>query len=200
MSSYSLFLCVVLAPSLLSGCSDKPRALEGEPTQADRERFSGRYVAPPSPQPSPAVTLSTGDPDHDFLRRMSDHHAGLMVLIHAAIESNRSPSLLPVIRNIEDDHDRELDTMFTMLRRIYKDGYVPVAGIDYTRMAQTLRAGIGDSITFFRAALKTEEQALQMLTEYLPEARNAQVKRFADELRRDEPREIAAIRKMVNEP
>jgi hypothetical protein len=52
---------------------------------------------------------------------MSDHHAGLMVLIHAAIESNRSSALLPVIRKIEDEHDREPDTMFSMLRRIYKD-------------------------------------------------------------------------------
>jgi len=131
---------------------------------------------------------------------MSDHHAGLMVLIHAAIESNRSPSLLPVIRKIEDEHDRELDTMFSMLRRIYNDAYVPGAGGDYTRMAQTLRAGAGNSTTFFRAALTIEEQALQMINEYLPIARNAQVRRFAEELRGDEPREIAAIRKILGEP
>jgi uncharacterized protein (DUF305 family) len=173
---------------------------EDEPTQADRERFSGRFVPPPAPPQYPAVVPATGDPDHDFLRRMSDHHAGLVIVTHAAIESNRSSSLLPVIRKIEDDHDRELDAMFSMLKRIYKEGYVPVPGRDYNRMAQTLRAGTGDSTTFFRAALKTEQQALQMINEYLPKARNAQVRRFAEQLRRDEPRETAAIRKILNEP
>ena len=199
MTSHWLFLCVLLTPPLSSGCSDKPAAREGEPTQADRERFSGRYVPPPSPLPPPTVTLSTGDPDHDFLRRMSDHHTGLMVVIHAAFESNRSSSLQPAIRKIEDEHDAELDTMLSMLRRIYKDAYVPSAGRDYTRVAQTLRGGTGDTMTFFRTALKTEEKALQMINEYLPKARNAQVKRFADQLRLDEPREIACIRKILNE-
>ena len=197
MSRYSLFLSVLFAP-LLSGCSDKPRTREGEPTPADRARYAGRYV-PPSPLPVPTARPSTGDPDHDFLRRMSDHHAGLMVVIHAAIESNRSSSQQPVIRKIEDDYDREEDMMLAMLRRIYKDAYVPGAARDYTLMAQALRAGRGDSTTFFRSALKAREQAVEMIDEYLPKARNPQVRRFADRLRRDERGEIAAIRKALNE-
>ena len=201
MSNYLIILWVLATPTLFTGCSEKPAARrEGEPTQADRERFSGRYVPPPSFPPSRPVILSTGDQDHDFLRRMSDHHAGLIVLTHAAIESNRSPSLQPAIRKIEEDHDHELDTMLTMLRRIYNDGYLPTAARDFTIMAGTLRAGTGDSKTFFRSVLKTEEQVMQMVNAYLPKARNAQVRRFADELRRDEPREIAAIRKILNQP
>jgi uncharacterized protein (DUF305 family) len=200
MSSYRHFLCVLLAPTLLSGCSDKPRVRDDEPTQADRERFSGRYIPPPAPPQDPAVTPSTGDPDHDFLRRMSDHHAGLMVVTHAAIESNRSPSLQLAIRKIEDDYDRELDMMVSMLRRMYEDRYVPTAAPDYTRIAQTLRAGTRDSTTFFRTALKNEEQVLQMINEYLPKARNTRVKRFADQLRRDEPGETATIGKILNGP
>ena len=118
----------------------------------------------------------------------------------SAIESNRSPSLQPAIRKIEEDHDHELGTMLTMLRRIYKDGYVPAPAGDYNLVAERLREGTGDSTTFFRSALKTEEQALQMINAYLPKSRNAQVKRFTDALKRDEPREIAAIRKILNQP
>ena len=131
---------------------------------------------------------------------MSNHHAGLMVLIHAAIESNRSAALQPVIREFEDEYDRELDTMLAMLRRIYKDAYVPAVARSYPLMAQTIRAGTGDSATFFRSALKAREQAVQMVNEYLPKARNSQVRRFADQLKRDEPGEIAAIRRILNEP
>ena len=131
---------------------------------------------------------------------MSDHHAGLMVVIHAAIESNRSPSLQLAIRKIEDDYDRELDAISNMLRRIYDDKHVPIADRDYTRTAQTLRAGTRDSTIFFRTALKNDEQALQMASDYLPKARNAQVKRFADQLRGDQPRRVATIRKILNEP
>ena len=131
---------------------------------------------------------------------MSDHHAGLIVLTHAAIESNRSAALQPAIRKIEEDHDHELDTMLTMLRRVYKDRYVPAAPGDYLLAAEALRARPGDSTTFFSSALKTEQKVLEMIDEYLPKARNAQVKRFAEELKRDEPREISAIRKILNQP
>ena len=131
---------------------------------------------------------------------MSDKHAGLIVLTHAAIESNRSATLLRAIRRIEEDHDHELDTMLTLLRRIYKDEYVPVAPGDYTVMARTLRSGAGDSTTFFRSALKTEEKVLEMVNDYLPQSRNAQVKSFADELKRDHRRGIAAIRKVLSQP
>lgn len=189
---------------MLLACSDEPRSLEGEPTQADRERFSGRYVAPRVISPSNTVpaleTRTTGDPDHDFLRRMSDNHTGLIVLTHAAIESNRSPSLQAGIRKIEDDHDHELDIILSMLRRIYKDGYVPGPLREYNLMAQSLRAGTGDSTTFFHWALKIEERALQIIDDYLPNAKNSQVRKIAVELRRDEPREIAALRKLLNQP
>ena len=194
-------LCVLLASALLNACSEKPPVRrDDEPRQADRERFSGRYRLPPAPPPLATAVPATGDPDHDFLRRMSDHHAGLIMLTHAAIESNRSASLQPSIRKIEEDHDHELDTMLTMLQRIYKDRYVPAPAGSYTAMAQTLRAGAADTASFFRSALKTEELALQMINDYLPKAKNAQVKSFAGELKRDEPREIAALRKILSQP
>lgn len=195
------FLYVLLASAFFNGCSEKPPVRpDDEPTQADRERFSGRYRPPPAPPPLATALASTGDPDHDFLRRMSDHHAGLIVLTHAAIESNRSASLQPSIRKIEEDHDHELDTMLAMLQRIYKDRYLPAAPGGYTLMAQTLRAGPADTTSFFRSALKSEELVLQMINDYLPKAKNAQVRSFADALKRDQPREIAAIRKTLNRP
>ena len=150
MSRYLIILLLLLATQpLFTGCSEKPAVRrEGEPTQADRERFSGRYNPPLSLPPSAPVLPPTGDPDHDFLRRMSDNHAGLIVLTHAAIESNRSPSLQPAIRKIEEDNDHELDTMLSMLRRIYKDRYVPAPAADYNLVAKRLREGTGDSTTF----------------------------------------------------
>ena len=201
-SSARLFVSafVISFGLVAAGCNEQPRSLDGEPTQADRERFSGRYKPPLPPLPPPLAPLaSTGNPDHDFLRRMSDHQSGLMVVTHAAIESNRSPSLLRAIRKIEEDHDHELDAMLTLLRRIYKDEYVPVAPSTYTVMAGILRSGAGDSTSFFRSALQTEEKVLEMINAYLPKSSNAEVKRFAEELKRDEPREIAAIRRVLNQ-
>ncbi len=186
---------------IVLACSDEPRSLSGEPTPADRARFSGRYVAPPENiVPAVVETRTTGDPNRDFLRRMSNLHAGLIVLTHAAIESSRSPSLQSTIRKLEEDHDHKLDTMLSMLRTIYKDAYVPSAARDYTLMAQKWRAGTGDSAAFFRSALNADEQALKIINDYLPKASNAQVKRLAGKLRRDAPTEIAALRKLLNQP
>jgi hypothetical protein len=74
MSSYRLLLCLLFTSDVLSGCSDAPRAREGEPTA--------------------------------------------------------------------DDYDREEDMMLTMLRRVYKDAYVPGAARDHTLMGPGIEGGV----------------------------------------------------------
>ena len=199
MSGYWLFLCLLLAPTLFSGCSEKPQNREGEPTQAERERFSHRYIPLPSPPAFPAVTPSTGESDHDFLRRMSDHHKDLIRITHAVIESNSAASLEPAIRKFEDDHDHELDAMLALLQTVYKDAYVPQTNSENDFIAEMLRKpGTDYAGIFLASALKSEQNAVRILRDYLPKAKNREVRSFAQKLSSKEGGEMVALRRALN--
>lgn len=199
MCRHWLFSCVVAATAILSGCSEKPQTREGEPTQADRERFSGRYSPPPTPTAAAAVTPSTGDLDHDFLRRMSNHHKDLIRITHAVIESNSGTSLEPAIRKFEDDHDHELDAMLALLRTVYSDTYVPQANPENDFTTEILRKpGTDYAGVFLAAALKSEQAAVRILNDYLPNAKKSQVRNFAQKLRSEEAGEMAALRRALS--
>jgi uncharacterized protein (DUF305 family) len=199
MCRHWLFIWLLAGPAILSGCSEKPRAREGEPTQADRERFSGRYSPPPTPPASTPVTHSTGVVDHDFLRGMSDHHKDLIRITHAIIESNSAASLDPAIRKFEDDHDHELDALLALLRTTYKDPYVPQTNPENDFIVEMLRKpGTDYAGIFLAAALKSEQGAVRILNDYLPKARNREVRTFAQRLSREEGGEMTALRRALN--
>ena len=139
MCRHWLLVWIVAAPTILSSCSEKPQAREGEPTQADRDRFSGRYNPDPTIPAALAVRPPTGDSDHDFLRRMSDHHKDLIRITHAVLESNSAASLEPAIRKFEDEHDHELDALLALLRSVYKDPYVPQTNPENDFVVEMLR-------------------------------------------------------------
>jgi uncharacterized protein (DUF305 family) len=178
-----------------TGCDDKRKSLEGEPTPEDRARFSSRHVVPPTPPPARVVPPSTGDPDHDFLRRIGDHHKDLIRIAHAAIESNQDASLAPAIRKFEDDHDHDLDTMQTLLQSVYNDAYVPLANPENDFTVERLRNPRTDNArAFLAAAEKSEQDAIRILNEYLPNAKRQRVRNFALTLKRDEANGMAALR------
>ena len=200
MCRHLLILCLV-APMILSGCSDKPQTREGEPTRADRERFSGRYVPPPTPPAASALTPLTGDADRDFLRRMSDHHKDLIRITHAVIESNSAASLEPAIRTFEDEHDHELDAMLALLRTVYNDPYVPHTNPENDFVVEMLRQPATDYAgIFLAAALKSEGNAVRTVDAYLPNAKNPKVRSFAQKLKSEEGGEMTALRRALNRP
>lgn len=184
------------------GCSDEPQSLAGEPTQADRQRFSGRSVPQAYPEP-PAIRVkppSTGNADHDFLRRMSDHHKDVIRITHAAIEANRDPSLHTAIRKVEEEHDHALDAMLALLRTIYGDAYVPQVNPENDATADLLRKSSSDyTRVFLTAADRSEAEALRILNEYLPNAKHQRIRVFAQNLRREETAGMAALRTALSE-
>lgn len=192
-----MLACVLSALAAAGGCSDEPQSLAGEPTLEDRQRFSGRNVpqAYPAPAPIRVRPPSTGNADHDFLRRMSDHHKDVIRITHAAIESNRDASLHATIRKVEEEHDHALDAMLALLRTIYGDAYVPQVNPENDVTADLLRKSSSDyTRVFLAAADRSEAEALRILNEYVPNAKQQRVRAFAQNLRREEAAGMAALR------
>src|SRR5665647_310747 len=62
----------------------------------------------------------TRDADHDFLRMMSDHHKGLILMAHMTTERKEGGSAVADAKKLDAAQDKELDHMVTMLETEYK--------------------------------------------------------------------------------
>jgi len=80
----------------------------------------------------------TGDADHDFLRMMSDHHKGLILMAHMTTERTEGGSAVADAKKLDAAQDKELDHMVTMLETEYKDPYMPKVMPEHQTMADGL--------------------------------------------------------------
>ncbi len=135
----------------------------------------------------------TGDPDHDFLRMMSDHHKGLIAMAHDAVEGNKAVEAKPDARRLDSKQDAELEKMKSMLGRQYNDQYEPRVMPDNQRMLEELRAqpaGKAYDRAFYQHTIMHHRQALVMIDEYLPKGNNAELKQMAEKMKTDQQKEI----------
>jgi len=189
--------------TVMSACSEQPQSRVGEPTPEDRQRFSRGSVPRAS---APAISArvaaeSTGDPDRDFLRRMSDHHKGVIHIVHSAIESNRDPALHATIRKVEESHDHALDGMLALLRSEYGDAYLPQTSQESDRIADLVRKSSNDHTKLLLAAAdKAEADGLRIVNDYLPRAKSQRVHRLAENLKRGGNIGMAPLRRTLNVP
>lgn len=199
---YAVFVTSI-SLGLSLGCEKEQPLPPGEPTAQDRAFGSGARHSLPAQEDTGGRAdstphKSTGNPDRDFLRAMSDHHRNLILITHAAIESNNDPAIEADIRRIEEEHDHELDSLLSLLRRMFSDSYNPQTAPELQFTAEMLRKpGENYRFLFFQAAVKNEEQAIRILDAYLPRAKNPEIKAFAERMRHSEPQELAALKRRM---
>jgi uncharacterized protein (DUF305 family) len=141
----------------------------------------------------------TGDADHDFLRMMSDHHKGLIQLVHMTQDRKDVGSAARDAAKLDAVQDKELDRMVTMLEKDFKDPYAPKAMPEHQAMATDLgtRSGREYERTFYQDIVKHHQEAIKMIDDYLPRAKNPTVKRMAEKMKADQTKEIAAFQQKV---
>jgi len=138
----------------------------------------------------------TGDADHDFLRMMSDHHKGLILMAHETIESKDKLTVKGDAEKIDTDQDKELDDMMTMLEKDFKDPYAPKVLAENRAMADELakKSGTVYDRAFLQNVITHHEAALKMIDAYLPTAKNATVKGMAETMKAKQAKEIVEFR------
>ena len=139
----------------------------------------------------------TGDVDRDFLRMMSDHHKGLIAMVHPTIESKKSLSVKSDARTLDRKQDADLKRMITMLRSLYKDDYTPKIIPEHQQMVDELKGKSGKdySRTFLNEIIKHHQEGIQMIDAYLPQAKNTQIKAMAQTMKADQTKDIAKFQK-----
>jgi len=142
----------------------------------------------------------TGDPDRDFLRMMSDHHKGMILMAHMT-KDRKDGSAAADAEKLDTKQDGELDKMVTMLEKTYKDAYAPKVMPDNQAMADDLKGKTGTDYdrAFYQNVIKHHGQAVQMVDEYLPKAKSPVVKKMAEMMKADQSREITEFQQKLGQ-
>lgn len=144
-----------------------------------------------------AGRVMTGDADRDFLRMMSDHHKGLILLAHESmLQGGRGTAESQADAQILDARqDREMEQMVMMLVRDYQDPHQPTATPTDVAMIDSVLATPGPAYAaaFYHAVVAHQRLAVTMIDEYLPKARRADVKAMVERMRTDHLADIKAF-------
>lgn len=135
---------------------------------------------------------TTGDPDHDFLRMMSDHHQGLISIVHMTIDRKDVGASAADAKKLDEAQDKELDRMVTMLEKDYKDPYEPKIIAEHQAMVDELKPKTGKEYdrAFYQNIIMHHEEAIKMIDGYLPNAKSAAVREMADGMKAAQSREV----------
>jgi uncharacterized protein (DUF305 family) len=138
------------------------------------------------------MTNMSGDPDQNFLRMMSDHHKGLILLAHMTKERKEGGAAVVDAKKVDTKQDAELDKMMGMLEKSYKDAYAPKTTPEHQAMADDLKTKRGKEYdqTFYQDIVKHHKEAIKMVDDYLPRGKSAAVKQMAEKMKADQTREI----------
>ncbi len=155
-------------------------------------------------QPAPPGSMQgmahmTGDPDRDFLRMMSDHHTGLIALLHPTIEMKANLASKVDARKMDKAQDAEIEMMAGMLSRHFKDEYEPKVMPEHQQMAGGLKSQSGTAYDrrFYENIIVHHRQALKLVNEYLPKAKMADIRTMAEKMKVDQTREITEFEKKL---
>lgn len=141
----------------------------------------------------------TGNADQDFLRMMSDHHKGLILMAHMTKDRKPAGTAAADATKLDAAQDKELEHMVTMLEKDFKDPYAPKVMPQHQAMADALKAKSGKDYdrTFYQNIIQHHQEALKMVDAYLPRAKNAMLKQMAEKMKADQTKEIADFQAKV---
>lgn len=132
----------------------------------------------------------TGDPDRDFLRMMGDHHKGMLLMTEPALA--KGITVKDEAQRIATDQKPEIGKMTAILKSAYSDSYEPKVMSDGRKMAGELDALTGTALDrmFLEKTILHHKAAIKMVDEYLPKAKNSEVKTIAEKIKKAQLKEI----------
>lgn len=189
----------ILAVTLTAAC-----AKSGDKADTDAKDSAAAAAAPMDTGMAGMSGMSgmagmTGNADQDFLRMMTDHHKGLIVIAHMTKDRKEGGTAVADATKLDVAQDAELDHMVTMLEKDFKDAYSPKVSPAHQAMADALKSKTGKEYdrTFYQNVIKHHQEAITMVDGYLPNAKNAMLKQMAEKMKADQTREIADYQRKV---
>ena len=198
LTAVTLVLAIAGACAKSDSTADSLAADANAPATATPMAMSGDSMAGHDMSGMQGMAM-TGDADRDFLRMMSDHHKGLILMAHMTKDRKEGGTAVADATKLDAAQDKELDHMVTMLEKDFKDPYAPKVLPPHQAMADALKSKSGKDYdrTFYENVIRHHTEALTMVDAYLPKAKNAMLKQMAEKMKADQTKEIADFRAKV---
>ena len=141
-----------------------------------------------------------GNPDQMFLHMMSDHHKGMIAMVHPAMEhKSSSAGVRADARKMDAAQDAELAMMSRMLKKDFGDMYKPTVQSGNQMMMDAMMKEKGNAYDhmFYTNTIAHHRQALTMIDEYSPKLTRSDLKAMAQKMKTDQTREIAEFERKM---
>lgn len=132
------------------------------------------------------------DADHEFLRKMTDHHEGLIVMMDAAMGKASSAPAKADAKELHDKQHQERDQMVGMIKSSYGETYMPMAMARDKAMSDDLqqKSGAAYDRAMYGHIVMHHQAAVKMVDDFLPRLQKAEVRQLAEKLRSEQQQEI----------
>lgn len=183
----TLWQLIPVLPLIAGACSSQPG------NRADGEGESA--AVPPATTPSSDSTASPSI-DQAFLRTMSDHEWGLILLAHKALEHKRTGAVHDEAEELDKTHGEEIDRLHTALRGFFQEDYMAKVTPEGQAAVDSFvkLTGAAYDRAFLQAVIAQDEQGVKLIDRYLPTLTRADVKTLAGRLREGQMREIDSFK------
>jgi uncharacterized protein (DUF305 family) len=133
------------------------------------------------------------DADHEFLRRMSDHHEGLVQMATQAMNRASSSATQSEAHQLHQKQQQERDQMVGMIRTAYGETHTPSVMPAHRAMSDSLqqKSGAEYDRDFYRHVVMHHREGVRMIDEFLPRLTRPDVRQMAEKMKADQTREIA---------
>lgn len=149
-------------------------------------------AAPPSDnRPAPR------DAEHEFLRKMIDHHEGLIQMATAAMTKASTSATQGDAHNLHTKQADEQKKMIADVQSQYGETVTPMVMPEHKAMADSLasKAGAEYDRTFYRLVVQHHREAVQMVDDMRPRFTKSEVRSMAEKMKADQQKEITEFQR-----
>ena len=185
------FTIILLSMSLAAACG---RADTSADTTA---------AAPATGATTTAAGMDRGpakDAEHEFLRKMTDHHEGLIAMATEAMTKASKPATQGDAHNLHTKQAAERDSMVAMLRTAYSETHMPKVMEKTRAQNDSLQrmSGAEYDRTFYRMVVAHHREGLAMIDSLMPRLTKNDVKRMAEKMKADQQKEITDFQRKAS--
>ena len=126
---------------------------------------------------------------------MSDHHKGLIALVHETVERKGPVAVRSEAEMLDKKQDAELDQMVTMLEQQYHDAYAPKVTPDNQAMVDSIKPKNGAAYdrAFRQDVIRHHEDGIAMIDQYAAKLNNPKLKTMAEKMKADQQHDITEL-------
>lgn len=144
---------------------------------------------------APGMTMSetpARDADQGFMRKMVDHHEGMIQMAQPAIDRG-SVSVQADAQKLLEKQSSELAEMREMLKAKYQDGHMPMVMPENKAMTDSVAALSGTALnrSFRSMTIMHHEEGIKMMEDFGPRLADPKLRAMSAKMKADQQKEVA---------